>query len=84
MKQPWIAKNTEVKMWYVGGNNIKVLDDIDEKELVKPIYYSCDWDLAGLQIYTRKATKKLEPGFYKCSKYRVYVHSNGRYVFTLN
>ena len=37
-----------------------------------------------LQIYTRKATKKLEPGFYKCSKYRVYVHSNGRYVFTLN
>lgn len=60
MKQPWIAKNTQVKMWYVGGNNIKVLDDIDENELVKPIYYSCDWDLAGLQIYTRIKVKLRE------------------------
>lgn len=60
MKQPWIAKNTEVKMWYVGGNNIKILDEIDENELVKPIYYSCDWDLAGLQIYTRIKIKLRE------------------------
>ncbi|WP_075344625.1 hypothetical protein [Tenacibaculum agarivorans] len=57
LKQPWIARNTEVKMWYVGGNNIKVLDDIDEVELLKPIFYSCDWDLAGLQIYSRIKTK---------------------------
>ena len=60
MKQPWIAKNTEVKMWYVGGNNIKILDEIDENELVKRIYYSCDWDLAGLQIYTRIKVKLRE------------------------
>lgn len=53
LKQPWIARNTEVKLWYVGGNNIKIIDDIDEIELSKPIYYSCDWDLAGLQIYSR-------------------------------
>ncbi|HTO16517.1 MAG TPA: hypothetical protein VLZ83_12150 [Edaphocola sp.] len=53
LKQPWIAKNAEVKLWYVGGNNIKIIDDIDEIEFSKPIYYSCDWDLAGLQIYTR-------------------------------
>lgn len=53
LKQTWIAKNTEVKLWYVGGNNIKIIDDIDEIELSKPIYYSCDWDLAGLQIYLR-------------------------------
>ncbi|GGK19101.1 hypothetical protein GCM10007962_11620 [Yeosuana aromativorans] len=57
LKQPWIARNTEVKMWYVGGNNIKILDDIDEVELSKPIYYSCDWDLAGLQIYSRIKVK---------------------------
>lgn len=57
MKQPWIAKNAEIKMWYVGGNNIKIIDDIDEIELSKPIYYSCDWDLAGLQIYSRIKTK---------------------------
>ncbi|MBD8389178.1 hypothetical protein [Dysgonomonas sp. BGC7] len=53
LKQPWIARNAEIKLWYVGGNNIKIIDDIDEIELSKPIYYSCDWDLAGLQIYTR-------------------------------
>lgn len=57
LKQPWIAKNAEVKLWHVGGNNIKIIDDIDEIELSKPIYYSCDWDLAGLQIYSRIKTK---------------------------
>lgn len=57
LKQPWIVKNTEVKLWYVGGNNIKIIDDIDEVELSKPIYYSCDWDLAGLQIYSRIKAK---------------------------
>ncbi|WP_294346874.1 hypothetical protein [uncultured Sphingobacterium sp.] len=53
LKRPWIAKNTGVKLWYVGGNNIVILDQIDEIELAKPIYYSCDWDLAGLEIYHR-------------------------------
>lgn len=57
LKQPWIAKNMKVKLWYVGGNNIKIIDDIDEIELSIPIYYSCDWDLAGLQIYSRIKTK---------------------------
>ena len=57
LKQPWIAKNMNVKLWYVGGNNIKIIDDIDGIELSKPIYYSCDWDLAGLQIYSRIKAK---------------------------
>lgn len=60
MKQPWIAKNTQIKMWYVGGNNIKIIDDIDEIEFSKPIYYSCDWDLAGMQIYSRIKVKLRE------------------------
>lgn len=62
LKQPWIAEKMEVKLWYVGGNNIKILDDIDEMELSKPFYYSCDWDLAGLQIYSRIKTKLKERG----------------------
>lgn len=62
LKQPWIAKTTEVKLWYVGGNNIKIIDDIDEMELSKPIYYSCDWDLAGLQIYSRIKAKLKQRG----------------------
>lgn len=53
LKRPWIAKNTGVKLWHVGGNNINILDQIDEFELSKPIYYSCDWDLAGLEIHHR-------------------------------
>lgn len=51
LKQPWNAKELEVKLWYVGGNNISILDDIDETELSYPIYYSCDWDFHGLKIY---------------------------------
>lgn len=62
LKQPWIAENMEVKLWYVGGNNIKILDNIDEIELSRPFYYSCDWDLAGLQIYSRIKTKLKERG----------------------
>ena len=60
LKQPWIAKETQTKLWYVGGNNIAIIDDIDENDLSKPIYYSCDWDLAGLQIYSRIKTKLKE------------------------
>lgn len=59
LRQPWIAKEMEIKLWYVGGNNIKPLDDIDEMELLRPFFYSCDWDLAGLQIYSR-IKKKLQ------------------------
>ena len=60
LKQPWIAKETQTKLWYVGGNNIAIIDDIDEASLSKPIYYSCDWDLAGLQIFTRIKDKLKE------------------------
>lgn len=57
LKQPWNAKELEVKLWHVGGNNISILDDIDEAELLYPIYYSCDWDFEGLRIYQRIKNK---------------------------
>lgn len=60
LKQPWIAKETQTKLWYVGGNNIAIIDDIDESDLSKSIYYSCDWDLAGLQIFSRIKAKLKE------------------------
>lgn len=60
LKQPWIAEETQTKLWYVGGNNIAIIDDIDESDLSKPIYYSCDWDLAGLQIFARIKAKLKE------------------------
>ncbi|MDW8549647.1 hypothetical protein NG800_012055 [Epilithonimonas ginsengisoli] len=57
LKQPWNAKELEVKLWHVGGNNIAILDDNDEMELAYPIYYSCDWDFHGLEIFQRIKSK---------------------------
>ncbi|MBU7570701.1 MAG: hypothetical protein KAF41_08655 [Flavobacterium sp.] len=57
LKQPWNAKELEVKLWHVGGNNITILDNIDEMELVYPMYYSCDWDFNGLEIFQRIKSK---------------------------
>ena len=53
LKQPWNAKELEVKLWHVGGNNTSIIDDIDEIELAYPMYYSCDWDFHGLEIFQR-------------------------------
>ncbi len=53
LKRPWISRKQEWELWYVGGNNIGILEQIGQDKLKIPIYYSCDWDLAGLQIYTR-------------------------------
>lgn len=57
IKQPWVAKELEVKLWYVGGNNIAIIDDIDRMELRYPVFYSCDWDFDGLRIYQRIKAK---------------------------
>lgn len=57
LKQPWNAKELEVKLWHVGGNNIAILDNIDEMELAYPMYYSCDWDFHGLEIFQRIKNK---------------------------
>ncbi len=62
LKQPWNAKKLEVKLWHVGGNNIAILDNVDEMELSYPIYYSCDWDFNGLEIYQRIKTKLKKRG----------------------
>ncbi|MCY0970768.1 hypothetical protein [Chryseobacterium wangxinyae] len=62
LKQPWNAKELEVKLWYVGGNNIAILDNIDEVELEYPIYYSCDWDFHGLEIFQRIKSKLKKRG----------------------
>jgi len=62
LKQPWNAKELEVKLWHVGGNNVAMIDDIDEMELRYPIFYSCDWDADGLKIYQRVKAKLRERG----------------------
>ncbi|GGB19927.1 Wadjet anti-phage system protein JetD domain-containing protein [Puia dinghuensis] len=53
LKRPLVAQRNRLELWYVGGNNIGIVEQISREKLFVPVYYSCDWDLAGLQIYTR-------------------------------
>lgn len=53
LKSSWKARERNIELWYVGGNNINIIDFISEEKLSKPIYYSCDWDFHGLGIYSR-------------------------------
>lgn len=53
LKNPWKAREHNIELWYVGGNNIGITDYISPEKLSKPLYYSCDWDYHGLSIYSR-------------------------------
>lgn len=41
-----------IELWYVGGNNTPPLERLEGK-LTLPIFYTCDWDLEGLRIFSR-------------------------------
>lgn len=53
LKVPTVYKNNNIELWYVGGNNTKPLLDIPKEKLKLPIYYFCDWDFSGLNIYSQ-------------------------------
>lgn len=53
LKHPRVAQQNQLELWYVGGNNTNIIEQIGKDKLKMPIYYCCDWDLAGLQIYGR-------------------------------
>lgn len=53
LKMPRIAREHKIELWYVGGNNTKGTHFIDEKKLDNLLFYSCDWDYNGLEIYIR-------------------------------
>jgi hypothetical protein len=46
-------RNNNIELWYVGGNNVGIIKFISHEKLQLPMYYSCDWDFAGIQIYLR-------------------------------
>jgi 5S rRNA maturation endonuclease (ribonuclease M5) len=52
LKVPLEFKNNHIELWYVGGNNTKPLEGISQDKLKLPVYYFCDWDYNGLQIYS--------------------------------
>ncbi len=53
LKVPTEYKKNNIELWYVGGNNTKPLNDLPLEKLKLPIYYFCDWDFHGLDIYYR-------------------------------
>ena len=57
LKNPWKVREANLELWYVGGNNINMIDFIDSEKLALPIFYSCDWDYHGLSIYSRIKSK---------------------------
>jgi hypothetical protein len=58
LRRPTRPRKNNVELWYAGGANTPKL--IYEVELIDvPIFYSCDWDRDGLNIFLR--VKELLP-----------------------
>jgi hypothetical protein len=49
LKMPDKARNHHIELWYAGGRNIDKLRYTKSRDL--PVYYLCDWDYDGLDIY---------------------------------
>lgn len=58
LKRAYIARKNQIELWHVGGHN---LNPLKYMTVDKPIYYSCDWDDAGLKIYQRIIEENLIP-----------------------
>lgn len=57
LKMPEKARKNNIELWYAGGRNIEKLIYSQNRNL--PIYYMCDWDYDGLDIF--KSVKKILP-----------------------
>lgn len=57
LKRPSKPRKHNVELWYAGGKNVAKLNF--SGDITLPIYYSCDWDYDGLQIY--QMVKKIIP-----------------------
>ncbi|MDR6784599.1 hypothetical protein ABIE26_003245 [Pedobacter africanus] len=62
LKTPWAAREHNVELWYVGGNNTAIIDYISNDKLLLPIYYSCDWDYHGLLIFQNISERMILKG----------------------
>ena len=50
LRLPDKYRKNNIELWYAGGRNIAKLGYIRENETL-PIFYVCDWDYDGLDIY---------------------------------
>lgn len=58
LKMPEKPRKYNIELWYAGGRNIEKLVYTQNRDL--PIYYICDWDHDGLDIF--RSVKKILPG----------------------
>ncbi len=63
LRLPETARKLRVDLWSIGGNNIAAIDRIPNHKVQLPLYYSCDWDDAGLHIYSRVKARLNAKGF---------------------
>lgn len=52
LKYPHDAIKMNIELWYVGGNNTRILENLSPDKLRLPFYYMCDWDYDGLRIFS--------------------------------
>jgi hypothetical protein len=57
LKMPEKPRKNSIELWYAGGRNVEKLKYTKSYDL--PIYYLCDWDYDGLDIF--KSVKALLP-----------------------
>lgn len=57
LKMPEKPRRNNIELWYAGGRNIEKLNYTERRGL--PIYYICDWDHDGLDIF--KSVKAIIP-----------------------
>lgn len=57
LKMPEKARKNHIELWYAGGRNIEKLIYTQSRDL--PVYYLCDWDHDGLDIF--KGVKTIIP-----------------------
>lgn len=51
LRMPGKARENQIELWYAGGRNVEKLEYSDQYIRELPIYYLCDWDYDGLDIY---------------------------------
>jgi len=53
LKDPWFFRENNIELWHLGGSNTKKLEEVPAKKIIYPVFYVCDWDYHGLDIYIR-------------------------------
>ena len=53
LKYPFEFRKHNIELWHLGGNNTKKLKETPSSKMSSPMFYVCDWDFHGLDIYIR-------------------------------